>query len=79
MNVVALQVFVSLMLVAGSVVLFVHSVRQRDHEHADRLALAPLEPDDLASLAPPLHQPHAQLTTPEATQEPKETACKPNG
>jgi hypothetical protein len=44
-NVVVLQVFVSLMLVAGSLVLFVHSVRQRDHEHADRLSLAPLEED----------------------------------
>jgi hypothetical protein len=42
-NVIVLQVFVSLMLVAGSIVLFVHSVRQRDHEHADRLSLAPLE------------------------------------
>jgi hypothetical protein len=70
MNVVALQVFVSLMLVAGSVVLFVHSIRQRDHEHADRLALAPLEDDRLAS---PLHSPVPQPTIR------KETACKPNG
>ncbi len=45
MNVVVLQVFVSLMLVAGSIVLFVYSVRQGDHEHVDRLALAPLEDD----------------------------------
>jgi hypothetical protein len=45
MSVVALQVFVSLMLVASSLVLFVHSVRQRDHEHADRLSLTPLEED----------------------------------
>ena len=45
MNVIVMQVFVSLMLVAGSIVLFVHSVRQRDHEHADRLSLAPLEDD----------------------------------
>jgi hypothetical protein len=52
MNVMVLQVFVSLMLVAGSVVLFVHSVRQRDHEHADRLSLAPLE-DDLPEVPPP--------------------------
>jgi hypothetical protein len=47
-NVVALQVFVSLVLVAGSLVLFVHSVRQRDHEHADRLSLVPLEDDNPA-------------------------------
>lgn len=55
MNVVVLQVFVSLMLVAGSIVLFVYSVRQRDHEHADRLSLAPLE-DDL----PPVSSQSAQ-------------------
>ena len=40
-----LQVFVSLMLVAGSIVMFVASVRQKDPEHADRLSLAPLEED----------------------------------
>ena len=34
-----------MLLVAGSLVLFVHSVRQRDFEHADRLALAPLDDD----------------------------------
>jgi hypothetical protein len=33
------------MLVAAFVLLFVYSVRQRDHEHADRLSLLPLEPD----------------------------------
>jgi hypothetical protein len=43
MSVVILQVFVSLMLVASSVLLFLVSVRQRDHEHADRLSLIPLE------------------------------------
>ncbi len=45
MNVVVLMVFVSLMLVAGSVVMFAVSIRQKDHEHADRLSLAPLEED----------------------------------
>ena len=43
MNVIVLQVFVSLMLVVSSIVLFVYSVRVRDHEHADRLSLFPLE------------------------------------
>lgn len=43
MNVLILQVFVSLMLVAGSVLLFALSVKQRDHEHADRLSLIPLD------------------------------------
>jgi hypothetical protein len=42
-EVVTLQVFVSLMLVVGSVLLFAFTCRQRDFEHADRLALLPLE------------------------------------
>ncbi len=45
MSVMVLQVFVSLMLVAGSVVMFLYSVRHRDHDHADRLSLFPLEDD----------------------------------
>lgn len=45
MSVIVLQVFVSLMLVVGSVVLFVFTVRSRTLEHADRLSLAPLEDD----------------------------------
>lgn len=40
-----LQVFVSLLLVAGSVLLFGFTCRQRDFDHADRLALLPLEKD----------------------------------
>ncbi len=48
-----LQVFVSLMLVAGSVVLFVYTVRSRTLEHVDRLALAPLEDDDARPSKPP--------------------------
>lgn len=46
MSVLPLLVFVSLMLVVGSLLLFGHSVRQRDHHHADRLALLPLDPKD---------------------------------
>ena len=45
MEVVILQVFVSLLLVVGSVVLFAFTCRQRDFDHADRLALLPLEKD----------------------------------
>jgi hypothetical protein len=52
MSVVVLQVFVSLMLVASSVLLFLVSVRQRDHEHADRLSLIPLE-DESSSVSLP--------------------------
>ena len=46
MEVVALQVFVSLMLVVGSMLLFAFTCRQRSFDHADRLALLPLEKDD---------------------------------
>jgi hypothetical protein len=46
MNVILLQVFVSLMLVVGSVLLYAFSVRHRDYEHSDRLSLFPLEEDD---------------------------------
>jgi hypothetical protein len=64
-SVVALQVFVSLALVAGSLVLFVFSVRQRDFEHADRLSLAPLEEDPLcASGKEPCTPPASNTTTP---------------
>lgn len=45
MEVIGLQIFVSLMLVLGSVLLFAFSAKQRDHEHSDRLALLPLEND----------------------------------
>ena len=45
MEVLILQVFVSLVLVGVSVLFFAYSVRRRDYEHADRLALFPLEED----------------------------------
>ncbi len=45
MEVLTLQVFVSLVLVVISVLGFAYSVRRRDYEHADRLALFPLEED----------------------------------
>jgi len=44
-NILVLQIFVSFVLVAGAVVLFIHTVRSRTLEHSDRLALAPLEDD----------------------------------
>jgi len=49
LSILVLQIFVSLILVAGSVVLFIHTVRSRTFEHADRLALAPLEDDGNAT------------------------------
>jgi cbb3-type cytochrome oxidase maturation protein len=45
-NVLVLQVFVSLMLVAISVAFFIWSVSRRESDHADRLSLAPLEDDE---------------------------------
>lgn len=48
MEVLSLQVFVSLMLVIGSIILFLFSWRQRDFDHADRLALLPLEKEEKA-------------------------------
>jgi hypothetical protein len=45
-EVVILQVFVSLILVVGSVLLFAFTCRQRTFDHADRLALLPLQTDD---------------------------------
>jgi len=47
-NVIVLQVFASLMLVAGALVLLAYSVRQADHEHADRLSLLPIEEEEAA-------------------------------
>jgi hypothetical protein len=44
-EIVTLQVFVSLFLVVGSLLLFAFTCRQRDFDHADRLALLPLEKD----------------------------------
>ena len=46
MEVVILQVFVSLALVTGSVLLFAFTCRQRSFDQADRLALFPLEKDE---------------------------------
>lgn len=45
MEVVALTMFVSLCLVACSLLLLAFTLRQRSHEHADRLALLPMEED----------------------------------
>jgi hypothetical protein len=42
-DVIVVLVFVSLVLVGFAVLLFAYSVRQADHEHADRLSLLPIE------------------------------------
>jgi hypothetical protein len=43
MDVLVVQVFVSLLLVVGGVLALAYSVKQADHEHADRLSILPLE------------------------------------
>lgn len=43
MDILILQVFVSLLLVVGSVILFLVTCRDRTFDHADRLALFPIE------------------------------------
>jgi len=45
MDILILQVFVSLLLVVSSVTLFLFTCRQRSFDHADRLALLPLDDD----------------------------------
>ena len=49
MDILILQVFVSLLLVVSSVILFAFTCRQRSFEHADRLALLPIE-DETSSV-----------------------------
>ncbi len=45
MNVLALPIFISLVLVAAALLALSWSVRQGDHEHAERLSLLQLEDD----------------------------------
>lgn len=45
MEVLSLQIFVSLMLVLSSILLFAYAAKGRDQDHADRLALLPLAAD----------------------------------
>jgi hypothetical protein len=52
-EILILQVFVSLLLVVGSVILFGYTCRQRSFEHVDRLALLPME-DDAPPPIPPV-------------------------
>lgn len=48
MSIVPLLLFCSLLLVAGSIVLFVFSAKQGDCHESDRLCLLPLEDDAVA-------------------------------
>lgn len=58
MNALYLTLFVSLGLVAGALLLFAFGWRQRDHDHADRLSLLPLEDDGRAGALPPPAEDH---------------------
>lgn len=52
MEVLILQVFVSLMLVGGSLLLFWFTCRQRDFDHSDRLALLPVDGHEIPIVPP---------------------------
>ena len=53
MDILILQVFVSLLLVVSSVILFGFTCRQRSFDHSDRLALLPVEDDESSASPPP--------------------------
>jgi len=52
MDVLILTVFISLILVAGGLVLFIARLRDGDFEHGDRLSLMPLSDDTETEAAP---------------------------
>ena len=56
MEVLILQVFVSLCLAAGGVLLFLYSGKARDVEHADRMALFPIEEEQTTPHEPRAHR-----------------------
>lgn len=53
MEILSLQIFVSLILVLASILLFAFAAKGRDQEHAERLALLPLAPDETPPIASP--------------------------
>ncbi len=62
MEIMIVQVFVSLLLVAGAVVLFAYSVKQGDPEHADRLSILPLEDERPTSPSSSAKEPSGTTT-----------------
>ncbi len=46
MDILIVTVFVSLILVAAGLVLFINRLREGDFEHGDRLSLLPLQDDE---------------------------------
>lgn len=63
MSIVPVLLFCSLLLVVGSIVLFVWSAKQGDCHEADRLCLLPLEDDTTSS--PAGTSPSTSSTSPE--------------
>jgi len=59
-DVLILLVFVSIMILAGAIILLLRSVWHGDYDHAERLALLPLEPDDDRDAAPSTSAPQDQ-------------------
>lgn len=53
MSVILLQSFVSLMLVAAAVLLFIYVHNAHTFDHSDRLALLPLEDAEPSASTPP--------------------------
>lgn len=45
MEIIVLLAFVGLVMVAGMLLMFGHGVHQRSDQHADRLALLPIQED----------------------------------
>jgi len=73
-NALYLTLFVSFVLAALGVVLFLHSASQKDSQHTDRLALLPLADDDApAPDSDPKEQPPAAPSNRLAPSEPNDS------
>jgi len=71
MDVLIVLVFVSLVLVAGAVLLFVVSLRQRDFEHSERLSLLPLrDADGAGNRVEPRAESASEVNTTEGRRAP---------
>jgi hypothetical protein len=66
-SIVPVLLFCSLLLVAGSIVLFVWSARQGDCHESDRLCLLPLEDDAAAGAEEPNRQPAQEPSRAQST------------
>jgi hypothetical protein len=63
MEILIVQIFVSLLLVAGAIVLFAYSVKQGDPEHADRLSILPLDDEPQPQRETPWNSDESPTTT----------------